>query len=272
MTHARPELAASLRHLGVRSGEIVMIHASVRSVGEMFGGPDEVHLAVADAAGPAGTVMMYVGCEIGFDDVGRGFLSPEAEADLLARQPAFDFQTSRANRDFGILAEFFRSYPDTICSESVGPRMAARGAKAAWLTTDAPWNYGFGRGSPLAKLCDANGRVLLLGSDHDEVTLLHFAEHIADFPKRITRYQVPLIRNGERVWVACEEFNSGDGGVHPNWPDEFFAEIVDDFVERHDGTEFCRCGKIGNADGVLMSAPKLVEHAVPIMVRQATGT
>lgn len=272
MPHTRAELISALKELGLRADDIVMIHASVLSIGEVFGGPDEIHRAVADAVAPDGAVMMYVGCELGFDDVGRGFLSPEAEANLLAHQPPFDFQNARADRSFGLLAEFFRSSPGTICSEVVAPRMAARGSKAAWLTANAPWNYGFGRGSPLEKLCDAGGHVLLLGSGYDEVTLLHFAEHIADFPKRVARYQAPLLRDGKRVWVACEEFNSGDGGVHPSWPDEFFAEIVDDFIEHHEGTEFCRRGKVGNADSLLMSAPKLVEHAVPIMVRQATGT
>jgi len=272
MPHTRSQLVSALKDLGVRSGDAVMVHASLRAVGPVFGGPDQIHLAIEEAVGPGGAMMMYVGCELGFDDVGRGFLSAEAEADLLAHLPAFDFQTARANRDFGALAELFRSWPGTVCSEAVAPRMAARGGKAASLTADAPWNYGFGRGSPLERLCDADGRVLLLGSDPDEVTLLHLAEHIGEFPKTVTRYRTPLMRDGERVWMACEEFNSGDGGVNPNWPDEFFAEIVDDFVEDHDGTDLCRRGKVGNAAAILMSAPRLVEYAVPIMVRQATGT
>ncbi len=96
-----------------------MLHASVRAVGPVIGGPDEIHLAVADAIAPGGTVMMYVGCQDGFDDVGRGVLSPEEESAILAHQPAFDFQHARAARDFGVLAEFFRSYPGTICSHAV---------------------------------------------------------------------------------------------------------------------------------------------------------
>jgi aminoglycoside 3-N-acetyltransferase len=272
MPQTRSQLASALTNLGLRPDDVVMVHASVRAVGPVFGGPDQIHLAIEDVVGPGGAMMMYVGCELGFDDVGRGFLSAETEADLLAHLPAFDFQTARANRDFGALAELFRSWPGTVCSEAVGPRMAARGGKATWITAGAPWNYGFGRGSPLEKLCEADGRVLLLGSDPDEVTLLHLAEHIGEFPKTVTRYRTPIMRDGERVWIACEEFNSGDGGVNPNWPDEFFAEIVEDFIECHDGTALCRRGKVGNADSVLLNAAKLVEHAVPIMVRQATGT
>lgn len=35
---------------------------------------------------------------------------------------------------------------------------------------------------PLAKLCE--GKVLLLGSDLDQITLFHYAEHIAPIEKR----------------------------------------------------------------------------------------
>ncbi|HVT59543.1 MAG TPA: AAC(3) family N-acetyltransferase [Thermoanaerobaculia bacterium] len=272
MPHARGALSAALRELGLQPGAIVMVHASVRAVGEVHGGPDEIHLAVADAVNPGGTVMMFVGCQDGFDDVGRGIYTPEEEAEILEHQPPFDSRAARASRDFGILAELFRSFPGTVCSGSVCGRMAARGARARWLTANQPWNYGFGPGSPLEKLCKAGGSVLLLGSDHDQVTVLHYAEHVADFAeKRIARYQVPVLREGERVWVECEEFDTGGSGVHPHWPDRFFALIVDDFIARRQGTASCSRGMVGGAASVRMDAARLVEHALPIMEEQARG-
>src|SRR5215813_9701602 len=174
MGHARQSLAKDLGALGLWTGDIVMVHASVRAVGKVYGGPDEIHLAIQDAIGPSGTMMMVAGCPDGFDDVGRGVLSPEEEAEILEKQPVFDPKTARANRDLGILAEFFRSYPGTVCSDSAPIRITARGSEAEWLTSDQPWNYGFGRGSPFEKLVERNGRLLLLGSDHDEVTLMHY--------------------------------------------------------------------------------------------------
>jgi aminoglycoside 3-N-acetyltransferase len=266
----RKQLVGDLRGLGLKSGDIVMLHASMRAVGVLIGGPDELHLAAEEAAGPGGTLLMYVGCEDGFDDVGRGALSPEEEREVLAHQPPFDFQAARASRAFGILAEFFRSYPGTRMSQSVCGRMAARGARAAWLTADQPWNYGFGRGSPLDKLCGAGGKVLLIGSDHDEVTLLHFAEHAANFDgKRIARYKVPIVREGARSWVDCEEFDTSERGAHARWPKRFFAEIVDDFVAKTMDTGRCRRGRVGNADSLLLDAAALVDHAIPLMIRQA---
>lgn len=264
MAATRTSLIEDLRRLGLVAGEVVMIHASVRAVGPVIGGPDEIHLAVTDTVAPGGGAIMYVGCQDGFDEVGRGTLTAEEEREVLAHQPAFDFQNARAARDFGILAEFFRSAPGTICSRHVGARMAARGDRAPWLVADHPWMYGYGDASPLDKLCDEGGKVLLLGSSHDEVTLLHYAEHVAPGPgKPVVRYKAPLLVDGERRWVDCEEFDTSEG--HPAWPDDAFAQIVDDFIANASGTPACRNGLVGRAQSVLLDATALVEHAIPIM-------
>jgi aminoglycoside 3-N-acetyltransferase len=72
---------------------------------------------------------------------------------------------------------------------------------------------------------------VLLGSYHDAVTFLHYAEHIVDIPgKRVARYQVPVMENGCRVWRAMEEFDTSGDGAHANWPDRFFAKIVDSLL------------------------------------------
>jgi aminoglycoside 3-N-acetyltransferase len=273
MGHTRQSLAKDLGALGLKAGDIVMVHASVRAVGKIFGGPDEIHLAIEDAIGPSGTMMMVAGCPEGVDDVGRGVLTPEEEAEILEKQPAFDAKTARANRDLGALAEFFRSYPGTICSDNAPVRISARGGRAELLTRDQPWDYGFGRGSPFERLVDARGWLLLLGSDHDEVTLMHYVEHVTDFPgKKIARYLVPVMRAGKRAWVPCEEFDTSGAGVHANWPDRFFALITDAFIGEFHGTDVCHAGKVGDADAFLLDAHALVKVAAPIMVRQARTT
>ncbi len=265
----RADLVRALNALGVTSGDLVMVHASVRAVGAVLGGPDEIWRAVVDAVSPGGAMMMYVDIPDGYDDIGRKALSPEEEAMLRAHLPALDFQNARAQREYGALAELFRSSPGALCSEQAGARMAAHGDRAAWLMADAPWDYGYGLGSPLDKLRLNGGKILLLQSDHDEVTFLHHVEHIADFPgKRIVSYEVPVSQDGVRVWRRCEEFNTGGEGVHANWPDRFFAQIVDDFIAKADPSA-CRIGMVGGAMSVLISAPALAAHAIPIMVARA---
>jgi len=263
--HTRASLAADLRRMGLAPGDVVMVHASVRAVGPVIGGPDMIHLAIEDAVSPGGTVVMILGCSDGYDDVGRGHLSADEEAALLAHMPAFDPRTARAARDNGTLVEFFRTWPGTIPSAAVTTRIGARGVRAAWLTAPVPLTFPFGKGSAFERLLEERAKILMLGADHDTVTLLHYAEQEADFPDKIVkRYRMPVLQGGARVWVACEEYDSSKG-AHANWPDRFFAKIIDGFIA---GTA-PPAGKIGNADSVVLDANTLIDFAIPLMERTA---
>jgi aminoglycoside N3'-acetyltransferase len=57
--HTREKLTGDIRMLGIDPGDTVMLHASIRSVGEVAGGPDQIHLALKDALTPQGTLLMY---------------------------------------------------------------------------------------------------------------------------------------------------------------------------------------------------------------------
>jgi aminoglycoside 3-N-acetyltransferase len=107
-----------------------------------------------------------------------------------------------------------------------------------------------------------DGKIVLLGSDHDAVTFLHYVEHIAEIPgKRVARYEVPIMENGRRSWRAMEEFDTSGDGVHRNWPDRFFAKIVDMLLTktRNNGA------RVGNAMTYMLSAGELLEFAMPLM-------
>ncbi len=84
------ELAQDFRAVGTQPGDTVMLHASVRAVGEVAGGPDAIHLALKSALTPEGTLMMYAGCPHYYDEVGRGNLTIEQEREILEKLPAFD--------------------------------------------------------------------------------------------------------------------------------------------------------------------------------------
>jgi aminoglycoside 3-N-acetyltransferase len=119
----------------------------------------------------------------------------------------------------------------------------------------------------LDRFLGVDGKILLLGSDHDAVTFLHYAEHIADIAgKRIAGFQVPVEENGRRVWREMEEIDTADA-AHPNWPDRFFANIVDGFL-----AESQNCGgRIGDAQSYLFSARGLLDFALPTMAEVAAG-
>lgn len=257
--HSRGELTAALRTLGLGPGDTVMVHASVRAVGDVAGGPDEIHLAIKDAITPDGTLLMYASCPRHYDEVGRGNLTPEEEAEVLEKLPPFDPMTARAARENGVLVEFLRTYPGSRVNHHVA-RFVAWGRQVDRLFATQPWDYALGRGSALERLVELDGKILLLGCDHDAVTFLHYAEHVSDLPSRtVTRYLVPVLERGGRVWRAMEEIDTNV--AHPNWPERFFARIVD----RHLGRTGNPGRLVGDARSHLMSARALLDRALPIM-------
>jgi len=263
--YSRHQLAADLRALGVVPGDVVMAHASVKAIGEIAGGPDEIHLALKEALTPAGTLLMYASCPQYVDEVGRGNLSPREEREVLDKLPAFEAATARAARDNGVLVEFFRTYPGACVNDHVA-RFVAWGRQAAYLFSSQPWNYAFGRDSALDRFVALDGKILLLGCDHDTVTFLHYAEHVADIAdRRVARFKVPVNENGVRVWRDMEEYDTSAAGAHANWPDRFFARIVDSYLAASGN----RGGRVGDAPSFLFAARGLLALATPLMERVA---
>jgi aminoglycoside 3-N-acetyltransferase len=244
-----------------------MVHASLRAIGEIAGGPDQVHLALRDVLTPEGTLVMYAGCPRYFDEVGRGSLTEEEEAEVLEKLPPFDPEIARANRTNGALVELFRTWPGSRVNPHVA-RFVVWGRETDRLLLPQPWTYAFGHGSLLERFLGLGGRIILLGSDHDNVTFLHHVEHVVDIPgKRVVRFQVPVVEDGSRVWRMTEEFDTSGDGAHPSWPGNFFAKIVDGFLNDSGN----RGGDVGNARSHLISSRRLFEYSAEIMKRVAAG-
>lgn len=262
--YSRAALADDFRKLGVTAGDTVMLHASVRAVGGVAGGPDQIHLALKDALTAAGTLIMYASCPDFYDEVGLGRFTPEEEREVVEKLPAFDPLTARCARDNGALVELLRTYPGSTVNPHV-VRFVVWGRHASDLIADQPWNYAYGHGSPLERFVQRDGKILLLGSDHDAVTFLHYAEHIVDIPdKLVVKYKVPIEERGVRVWRDTEEFDTSER-AHANWPDQFFARLVDAYLARTGNAG----GRVGDASSVLLDARGLLDFSLRVMTAVA---
>lgn len=253
----RAELARDLGALGLVDGDSVMVHAAVSRVGPLLDGPDTVVAALRDAVGPSGTVLAYTDWEIRFHEVA----APDGSVPEPWRSQAapFDPRSSRAARDNGVLPEFLRTTPGARRSAAHGASVAAIGAGADWFTDPHPLDYGYGPGTPLARLVEVGGRVLMLGAPLDTMTLLHHAEHLADLPgKRVLRYEVPLLdEHGATTWRWVEEFDTSEPVVD-GLDEDYFAEVVEAFL----ATGLGRRGLVGQAPSVLVDAAAVTDFAV----------
>ena len=243
----RESLIADLRRIGVATGDTLMVHASVRSLGRIDGGVETVVGALLDALGPSGTLVAYVDWDMGDGAEPHGL-----------RPPVFDRRLSRAARECGILPETIRTWPGAIRSDNPDAGIAAIGARAQWLCAGHPLSYGYGEDTPFAKLVAIGAKVLVLGAPLDTMTLLHHAEHLARIDgKRVIRYERNFASEHGVERVDVEEFDTSDPIVD-GMPPDAFARIAWLALEAGDG----RSGSVGKATSYLFDAAPLVRKGV----------
>lgn len=249
-------LHLDLERIGVAPGDVLMVHTSVRSIGPVLGGPDAVINALRTAVGTDGTIMAYLDWDAPWEDLidDQERTLPQWREHVLP----FDAARTRAARDVGVLPEFLRTTPGALRSGNPGASVAAIGAAATWLTGDHPLDYGYGPGSPFAKLAEGKGKVLMLGAPLDTMTLVHHAEHLARLPdKRMNRVEVPFASPEGIVWRWIEEFDTGDPVVD-GLPDDFIERIVAAYLATDRGQQ----GMVGRASSVLVDSADILRFAV----------
>ena len=52
----------------------------------------------------------------------------------------------------------------------------------------------------------------------------------AEWGVKVTADRNRVAQTARRVWHEMAEFDTSGAGVHPSWPDRFFATIVDDHL------------------------------------------
>lgn len=255
-------LSADLEVLGVRPGDLLFLHASLRRIGPVQGGAVGVIEAIEDAIGPEGTLMMILGAANDADWVNR---RPEAErAALLADAEPFDNATTPVLPEVGVLAEVMRTMPGTVVNDHPEGRFAARGRLANHLLDGLPWDDYYGPGSALDRFVAAGGRVLRVGANPDTVSVLHFAEYCADVPDtvRVRRHRKVLGSDGPHVVVV--ECLDDENGIVPDERqpvEDYFAVILREFL----ATGRVQVGRVGGADAELFEAADIVALGVDWM-------
>ncbi|KAB1196454.1 MULTISPECIES: aminoglycoside N(3)-acetyltransferase [Haloferax] len=243
-------LASDFRSLGIDAGDTLLVHSSLSSLGWVAGGPQAVVDALQEVLTPEGTLVMPTHSGQFTDP--EGWENPPVPDDWIQpirdEMPPFRPEVT-PTRGMGAIAECFRTYPDVLRSEHPSLSFAAWGAGADEVVGGHELDYGLGENSPLARVYDRDGDVLLLGVGHDRNTSLHLAEYRADVEKEHTHSAAPLLRDGERVVVEYEdiEIDSDD-----------FDALGADFESEVGLTE----GTVGAATATYGSQPELVEFAV----------
>lgn len=161
------DFLSTLRQLGVKPGDVMMVHSSFDRFGGFTGKPADVVLALQEAVGPAGTILMptipFTGLAI----------------EYVAQGEIFDVM--RTPSRMGLLTELFRRCPDVVRSVHPTHSVAAWGAKAEEMVVDHHLaGTPCGVGSPFARLLDHDGKILLVGTGMAAMTFRHAVEEILE--------------------------------------------------------------------------------------------
>jgi aminoglycoside 3-N-acetyltransferase len=212
--HTRESLAADLRALGVRPGQVLLVHSSLRSLGTVTGGAGAVLGALRDAVGPAGTLVVPTGTS-GNSDTSRLYLARTAGmtagqvAGYKAAMPPFDPATSRSE-GMGVIAECLRTTPGAVRSAHPQSSFAALGPLAHEVTAGHAVDCHLGERSPLGRLYRMGAWVLLLGAGYEACTAFHLAEYRYTASPPAQTYRCVIAVDGRAAWheytdVALDE-------------------------------------------------------------------
>lgn len=245
----RDSLAADLRSLGLAPGMTVLVHSALSQFGWVVGGPVAVVEALLDVLTPAGTLVMPAFSGDLSDPA--EWRNPPVPADwvpiIRATMPAYDPRVT-PTRGMGRIVDTFRSWPGVVRSDHPTLSFCAWGQHAAAITANHALDFGLGETSPLRRIYDLDGTVLLLGVGFGNNTSFHLSEYRARHRTPTTQGS-PIIEHGQRVWKTYQEIRMAD---------ELFPSIGADFERAGQ----VRVGQVGSATAWLFPQRAAVDFAV----------
>lgn len=143
----KEEIKKSLETLGLKEGDIVLLHSSLASIGFVEGGAETVVEAFLETLGEKGTLAT----------------------------PVFG--------NLGIITKIVEKHPRSIKSDCPFGTISAIGADAEYICENH-WKAEscHAEGSPYLKIAEKDGFVCLMGVDQDRSTTLHSVEALLKLP------------------------------------------------------------------------------------------
>lgn len=247
----KEDIVRALKSVGVHKGQTIMVHTSLSSFGFVCGGAQTMIEALLECTGEEGTLMMPTQSWKNLDpETGVHWEEPrEWWQTIRDNWPAYDKAITSTNT-MGAVAEMFRKWPGALRSDHPARSVAALGRYAEYLTRDHELSNIFGEGSPVGKLYELDGYVLLMGVGYDKNTSIHLADVRAEYPGKhyVTEHSAMMV-NGKREWVAYQTLFV-DG--------EDFEQIGEAFELQGNTSRVL----LGNGSICLMRQRELVDFAV----------
>lgn len=230
------QLTQQLLTLGVTPGGVLLVHCAFSAVKPVEGGPEGLIAALQGVLGPEGTLVM-----------------PSMTDD---DEHPFDPQQTPC-RGMGVVADTFWRLPGVLRSDSPHA-FAAQGPQAGRITAPHPVEVPHGLDSPVGRVYELGGQVLLLGIGHDANTTIHLAESLAGVRYRRQKYALVL---------KAGQLTRCDYGEIDHCCQNF--ALVEGWLEA-DAQPLQRRGRVGHAEARLIASRDIVNVVVAQLQRNET--
>lgn len=173
--HTKESLMEQLKQAGIRTDGTLLMHSSMKSIGDVSGGADTVLDALSE-----------------YMQEGLLVLPTHTWSYINADNPRFYVESSAVC--VGILPELFRKRKGVLRSNHPTHSVAALGKDAeAFVAGDERFDTPCHRESAWGKLLDRKATIILVGVDQRRNTFIHGIEEWVDIPGRMTDTHEALI-------------------------------------------------------------------------------
>ena len=191
----RDTLIQQLLSIGVQPGGVLLVHTAFSKVKPIEGGPTGLISALHSALGPNGTLVMP---SMSYDD-----------------DHPFD-KTQSHCAQLGVIADTFWRLLGVLRSYN-NHAFAAIGPLAEQILAPHPVHIPHGLDSPVGRVYELDGQILLLGVGHGSNTTVHLCESMAGVRYRRDKY-LTILKDGKptkfeykEIDHCCQNFSLVDG-------------------------------------------------------------
>ena len=205
---SRAYLADAFRGVGILTGQVVLVHSALRTLGAVDGGPGAVLNALLDVLGPSGTLVAPTFT-----------FRHEVE-----REPIIDPVEDPS--EMGAVSEAVRRHPGAHRTTAFRHSFAAIGRRARVIAEVDLALPPFDLRSAFGVMLALDAQVVLLGVTYANSTSHHFAEWMSDVSYRHAVQRNARVRQADGTLVECE---LGDYQPRPSPDGSYYGSRATDF-------------------------------------------
>jgi aminoglycoside 3-N-acetyltransferase len=243
MAYSKDQIIKQIEDFGINKSDIILIHSSMKSIGEVENGAE----TVLDAF-------------IEYLNVGLLIFPTHTWAKINNENDIFDPMTEPSC--VGILSNLFMKRPNVLRSWHPTHSVAAFGKGAEeYVQGEENWDTPCHRNGCWGKLYDMGAKILFVGCGLRSNTIIHGVEEWNQIPERLTdNYQSLKIRtpDGKLIERPLRTHNPLFGDISEN-----YGKIEDALLKKG----IAKLGRIGDAKTYSCDARKMVDLVTTFLKR-----